>query len=273
MPQSELQQRPKSRILERGYLNVYSELTSPERRQLAFKRRLKQERPGWDDSTIRACQRFADFLSARRERGLTSDPVVLDAGCGRGNYVVDEFRAQIGWAVGVDLDPAATSGNVSLDEVRYAPLDAIPYPDETFDAVIALWVFEHLERPEPVFRELARVLKPGGLLLFLTPNARCWLVWLKRLLQRRAALRLNRQLYGREADDVFPTYYRANDVGGLRHLLTDAGFGQLELTLNFDPSYTSFDAATFWLSKTLDRALSFVPSFSRMHIVGSGRRR
>ncbi|MBO0730410.1 MAG: class I SAM-dependent methyltransferase [Acidimicrobiaceae bacterium] len=38
----------------------------------------------------------------------------------------------------------------------------LPYEEATFDVVYSDWTMEHVERPEPPFREIHRVLKPGG---------------------------------------------------------------------------------------------------------------
>lgn len=48
-------------------------------------------------------------------------------------------------------------------------LDAIPQPDETYDAVVLTQVLEHVPNPAVVLRELRRVLKSGGVLLMSVP--------------------------------------------------------------------------------------------------------
>jgi SAM-dependent methyltransferase len=46
----------------------------------------------------------------------------------------------------------------------------LPYPDDHFDAVVAVEVIEHIEDQFAFVRELARVAKPGGLVILTTPN-------------------------------------------------------------------------------------------------------
>lgn len=55
----------------------------------------------------------------------------------------------------------------------------LPFAGETFTAVIAGELLEHLESPEAILPEFARVLQPGGRLLITTPNAYELLRWLR----------------------------------------------------------------------------------------------
>ena len=48
--------------------------------------------------------------------------------------------------------------------------DALPYADGTFDVITATEIIEHLENPRFFLREIARVLKPGGICVLSTPN-------------------------------------------------------------------------------------------------------
>jgi SAM-dependent methyltransferase len=50
-----------------------------------------------------------------------------------------------------------------------ATATALPFPDAAFDLIMAMDIIEHVEDDEPVFRELARVLRPGGTLVLSSP--------------------------------------------------------------------------------------------------------
>ena len=53
--------------------------------------------------------------------------------------------------------------------------DRMPYPDDFFDAATAWGIAEHLENPYHFLREIHRVLKPGGILLFSVPSIFHWM--------------------------------------------------------------------------------------------------
>ncbi len=132
--------------------------------------------------------------------------------------------------VGVDLDPAALRRNRALSLSVCSSLDRLPISDESFDLVTCNMVVEHLENPSTAFQELARVLRPNGLLIVHTPNVLNYAVWgargLKALLPRRVILTLVRWSDTREAEEVFPTFYRANSLKKLRHLLGEMGLAE-----------------------------------------------
>jgi ubiquinone/menaquinone biosynthesis C-methylase UbiE len=95
---------------------------------------------------------------------------VLDVATGTGNVAIPLARA--GCAVtGVDIAPnlLEQARNRALAEGLTAQFDegdaeALPYPDASFDAVVTMYGAMFAPRPELVAKELARVLKPGGLL-------------------------------------------------------------------------------------------------------------
>lgn len=100
-----------------------------------------------------------------------TDGNLLDVGCGTGSWMA--MMNRLGWTVeGVDFDPAAVAvARASGLDVRIGSLEEQGYPAATFDAITLSHVIEHLPDPLRTLRECERVLKPGGSLVLLTPNA------------------------------------------------------------------------------------------------------
>jgi SAM-dependent methyltransferase len=92
---------------------------------------------------------------------------VLDVGCAAG-LVSAELARQIGFVVGVDVDVEAIRYAVNAQAGDHAPhfLAAsgtrLPFGDGTFDAVVCNHVYEHVDDPQLLMREIHRVLRPGG---------------------------------------------------------------------------------------------------------------
>jgi len=62
----------------------------------------------------------------------------------------------------------------------------LPIPSGVADAVMALWLAEHLHSPPAFFREVARILRPGGGMIMLTPNRLNYCGFVTSLLPRAA---------------------------------------------------------------------------------------
>jgi SAM-dependent methyltransferase len=65
------------------------------------------------------------------------------------------------------LDRICTEQHVICDAVVEAPAEAIPYPDDYFDTVVSIHVLCSVADQSRVLAEIRRVLRPGGLFLFL----------------------------------------------------------------------------------------------------------
>jgi 2-polyprenyl-6-hydroxyphenyl methylase / 3-demethylubiquinone-9 3-methyltransferase len=106
---------------------------------------------------------------------------VLDIGCGAG--LLANPLALAGHAVtGIDLSSSSLDIAKKGDKTKsvsylHAKAEELPFAPASFDAVIAMDLLEHVEKPELVIAEAARVLKPGGLFFFHTFN-RNFLSWL-----------------------------------------------------------------------------------------------
>ncbi|MEO5883632.1 MAG: class I SAM-dependent methyltransferase [Caldimonas sp.] len=96
---------------------------------------------------------------------------LLDVGCGSGEFA--SMMRERGWAVqGTEFDLAAARTAETLHgiHVDIGELSAIRYPTESFDALTARHVLEHVREPVEFLAECWRIIRPGGRLVVVTPN-------------------------------------------------------------------------------------------------------
>ena len=108
----------------------------------------------------------AGFESYRGEGRL------LEVGFGAGNFLKAAARA--GWkAQGVEISHTACEHSRAEGfEVFCGELAHANYQENSFDVVIASELLEHIPEPAIILKEIARILRPGGLLWATTPNAK-----------------------------------------------------------------------------------------------------
>ncbi len=104
------------------------------------------------------------FMSFSPDKSLK----ILDVGAGHGAFAKRLY--DMGFDISAcDLFPE----NFMFDKIECKKADitrSLPYPDNSFDSVIAIEVSEHINNHESFFSELNRILKPDGQLIFSTPN-------------------------------------------------------------------------------------------------------
>ena len=154
----------------------------------------------------------------------------LDLGCGH-----QFFPEWMPDSLAVQQKLVATSRRViGVDAVDLRPhscgitkvaadIEQLPFADASFSLVTANMVVEHVENPERLLREVFRVLKPGGMFLFHTPNARYFEVAIARRLPAGVMKLVAGLLDGRAGEDVFQTHYRLNTAGKIRELAGQSG--------------------------------------------------
>ncbi|MFL5820177.1 MAG: class I SAM-dependent methyltransferase [Solirubrobacteraceae bacterium] len=101
----------------------------------------------------------------RRLRHRSGPARVLDLGCGAGDSV-DVFRRfdpDVRW-VGLDLQTSPEVASRTRSDAEFATFEGarIPFGDGEFELVFCKQVLEHVRRPEPLMREVMRVLELGG---------------------------------------------------------------------------------------------------------------
>lgn len=226
-------------------------------RQNAYRARFAVGHPGWQPS--------GPLYEGLVRRYAGAGASWLDVGCGRGG-IVELLGGEVGLCAGIDPDLASLREHrAGLVRLSAASLERLPFAAGSFDLVSCSWVIEHLPDPPLALSEVARVLRPGGHFVFLTPNALNYVTRLNRLAPARLQRALVRRLYQRDEGDTFEVYYRANTPARLHQLLSCCGLQRVEMALVGDPSYVAFNDALFALAAWIERCL---PPAWRVHIVG-----
>ncbi len=163
------------------------------------------------------------------EAALPRHGEILDAGCGRGKWLV-HLHGLGHRVIGVDRSLDGLAGlRQAVAEIRLtaATVEDLPFKDDSFAAVLSTGVVEHFpEGPVPALKEARRVLRPDGLLFVVVPyNSWSRKLWFHPFLDAAyAAL----ALFGRRADFAEFRY----DERDMRGFLQEAGFDLLSTHLD-----------------------------------------
>lgn len=197
----------------------------------------------------RVFERHVQSLIGPRTQAL------LDAGCGRTVPVLKTFLGKVPRLIGVELvDFTDVPAGI---EVHNADLASLPLPDASVDLIMSRSVFEHLTDPEAVYAELARVLRPGGRIVFLTANFWDYGTQVARLVPNRFHAKVVRTVEGRPEEDTFPTAYKTNTRADVQRLAAGAGLRLERLDhLSQYPNYLMFNGLLFALGMGFERLIS-----------------
>lgn len=210
----------------------------------------------WDDELLRG-----EIL-----RALGADSRVLDLGAGAGIVGQMNFAGKAARICGIDPDRSVLR-NPHLDEAKIAGGESIPYEGASFDLVFADNVLEHLPDPAAVFREVARVLVPGGLFLVKTPNRRHYVSLIARSTPHSFHEWLNRKR-GRAASDTFPTLYRANSAARLSRCARAAGLSIRRISFHEGrPEYLRLWGPTYLAGLLYERLVNAFGALAGFRVV------
>src|SRR5947209_15404739 len=139
------------------------------------------------------------IFEARIDSSLRSESVLLDAGCGRTAPTLRKYVGRARRLIGVDL---VEFRDVPAEIETYrADLARLPIESGSVDLIVSRSVFEHLVDPLAVYREMARVLRPGGRVVFLTANMWDYATLIARLVPNRFHARIVKVVEGRDEED------------------------------------------------------------------------
>lgn len=142
---------------------------------------------------------------------------ILDVGCGAGigrdvqlQWVIKNAAEEL-W--GIEPDSEVTVANDLFDHFQYALMETAELPADHFDIAYSSMVMEHVADPGAFLAAVHRCLKPGGVYLFVTPNAQSFVPWATKVLH---AARLDefmlRLIRGRKEVEEYhyPVQFRCN---------------------------------------------------------------
>jgi ubiquinone/menaquinone biosynthesis C-methylase UbiE len=124
---------------------------------------------GGDTAQPRNLRKRLRFLASQ---GVAPGQRLLDGGCGRGEYVV-ALRAAGVRAFGAEFlaeKVRAQVPGVPTGAILRADLERLPYGPASFDAILLNEVLEHVPDERAALGEAWRVLRPGGVVIILSPN-------------------------------------------------------------------------------------------------------
>lgn len=195
-----------------------------------------------------------------RMEALVQRGSLLDAGCGEG-YFLQEARHR-GWTplFGIDVSEAAARLTLRSTPAVLGSLAAAPFCAGSFDVVTMFDSIEHVMDPKADFAGAARILKPGGLLYVVTPDANGWFA--------RAMGAGWFQLKPREHFTLF-------SPRNLSDALTEAGFSEIRVTRGrklLTPSFvhTILGTTNPRLASLLKICLGATPFWDRMMTLRTG---
>jgi SAM-dependent methyltransferase len=188
---------------------------------------------------------------------IGSGKQILEIGAGPPNQT-SVFLSSLGFLKGIDVSDEVLR-NSALQEAKVFDGNHIPYDACSFDACVSNYVMEHVENPDAHFREVARVLKPGGVYLFRTPNLWHYVSLAARALPHFAHLALANRLRDlpEDAHDPWTTFYRANTRQTVTRLAHDVGL-QVDVIrmVEKEPFYARSSAVLFFPLMAYERVVN-----------------
>ena len=252
--------------------------------------RFYRSRPGWVDGTVE----FFNFIrrnatpASTASTASTAQPAtvdnsqpspptrVLELGPGPQSPTTRFLVSTFGPVDGLDVDPDIRN-NPDLRERTVYDGRLWPLPDRSYDLIVSDFVLEHVEDPATTFREAARVLAPGGVFCFRTPNLFHYVTLGSLLTPHWFHVWAGRRLKGHAAGShaEYPTFYRANSAAAVRRHARSAALEEVELLrVEKEPSYASVSRVLFLTFTAYERVVNSTPllAWARIGLFGAYRR-
>lgn len=195
---------------------------------------------------------------------INKDTTILDIGCGRTAPVLKKFLGYAKKLIGIEVIPF-TEKIEGIDLYNHNIVDMHSIDSDSVDVVFCRSVMEHITEPVGAYKEVFRILKPGGKFIFLTTNLYDYASIIAFIIPNRFHTKIVKAVEGREEEDTFPTAYTCNTKRKVLALANDAGFEVSEFKyMGQYPCYFLFSRYLFWLGSMYEL---FLRRFKSLHFL------
>ena len=142
---------------------------------------------------------------------------ILDIGCGYGHFI--EMMRDRGWTAS-GIEPSEAAGKYAIArglDVGRTVIEDASIQDDSFDAVTAFYVLEHLTDPLAALKKMREILRPGGVLVLRVPHT-------TPLVKALRLARIENNLYD------LPFHLYDFSPATIKSMLTKAGFTDIEIS-------------------------------------------
>jgi len=206
------------------------------------------------------------FFRLCREQ-IPSGAEILEIGSGPDNEC-SRMLSEIGTVTGLDVDPDVKN-NQWLANAFVFDGKQMPFADGSFDACVSNFVLEHVAHPGAHFKEVARVLRPGGVYCLRTPNLFHYVSMGAYMMPHSMHLMLANRLrkLADDAHDPYPTWFRSNTRTRLRKLCSISGLDKPAITmLEPEPVYGRAHPLLFYPMMAYERIVNLSAILSGFRI-------
>jgi len=195
-----------------------------------------------------------DVLEREVRRRVEPHHTLFEIGCGRTAPLLRHFLGDVDKLWGIDLVDFRADDLPKGIDIHNADAGNTGLEDASVDIAYSRAVMEHVEDADAVFREVERILRPGGSYVFLTPSLWDYASLISMAIPNSLHPMIVRITEGREEEDVFPAHYQCNTRGAVRRLCSTHGLEAESVRfLSQYPCYFQFNPVLFLLAAAYEK--------------------
>ncbi len=198
------------------------------------------------------------------ENFVNQESTILDIGCGRTAPNLKKYLGRAKRLIGIEVIPFTETID-GIELYTHDIIDMSSVESDSVDVVFCRSVMEHITDADGAYKEVLRILKPGGRFVFLTANFYDYASIIAHIIPNRFHASIVKATEGREEEDTFPTAYACNTKRKVLSLCEEHGFDVAEFKyMGQYPCYFLFNKYLFWLGTKYEL---FLRRFKSLHFL------